>query len=178
MFEEPSLPPLLGLSDAEEHRITRRSRKRCYDSSTSSDPPLFSSDDVREASSDNYVSLDRRKRYYKGTWWGERVTSTSAEIHEGGDKRKLVRNVDSGVWLGSDISDGSDATRSTYAASEESSGRDVDDAQERGHSSVSYEAAAPKGQASGVIASSGLTECVAKHIQSCLDNEIEIVDLA
>lgn len=182
MLEElgPSLPPLLSPSDAEDHCTARRGRKRSYDCSTSSDPPLFSSDDLREASSDNYVSLDRRKRHYKGAWWGATVAS-SAGTHSEGEKRALVRNIDSGVWLGSDGSDGSDAIMSGYPASELSSERDVDHVEEHGHgdiTSASYEGVAPTGHPSGVSASTGLKEYVAKHIQDCLDEENEIVDLA
>ncbi|KAL9617081.1 MAG: hypothetical protein Q9160_008111 [Pyrenula sp. 1 TL-2023] len=62
----------------------------------SSDPALFSSDEPA-ASAETYAS-NRRKRFWKGTWWGEKV-----DIETGNRKRaKFTRNFDSGVFLSSD----------------------------------------------------------------------------
>jgi hypothetical protein len=88
-------------------------RKRTIDQilyNTSSDPPLFSSDDA-SSSIENY-ERPRPKRLHHGTWW-----SAGKASEEGGDvlrgvkkgggkgvKRAFNRNVDSGVWMGSDSS--------------------------------------------------------------------------
>ncbi|KAK2793958.1 hypothetical protein FQN52_000290 [Onygenales sp. PD_12] len=97
----------------------------------SSDPPLFSSDDFQSSALENYHyhsnsnpkdSKDKDhparrvrtgKRLYRGTWWGEEEEGWGRGMGGGsgsgsGKKRrtefKEKRNVDSGVWLGSDDS--------------------------------------------------------------------------
>jgi hypothetical protein len=76
----------------------KRSREVYHeDSNPSSDPPFFSSDPL-DASVENYVEKPR-KRQYRGTWWGQR------EKRQHLTGRTFVRNLDSGVWMGSDTSD-------------------------------------------------------------------------
>jgi len=83
------------------------SRKRSHevyheDSNPSSDLPFFSSDPL-DASVENYVQKPR-KRQYRGTWWGQHA---KRQHLAGGEPltRTFVRNLDSGVWMGSDSSD-------------------------------------------------------------------------
>ena len=82
-----------------------RKRTQDFDILSSSDPPLFSSDDL-PPSSENYVHK-RKKRLYPGTWWGARAShSTGKEAVQGTwRERKLERVVDSGVWMGSEDTD-------------------------------------------------------------------------
>lgn len=99
----------------------------------SSDPPLFSSDDHGSTGLENYDSgvVDdtdgyrsygtstgsprRKKRKYRGTWWGARLLdeeglpprathldNAMGTAERERRKRELTRNVDSGVWMGSD----------------------------------------------------------------------------
>ena len=77
-------------------------RKRTRDDyhAMSSDPPLFSSDDVPD-SSENYLGC-RNKRRYRGTWWGDKATPVVQDNVR--TKRKFKRAIDSGVWMGSDDS--------------------------------------------------------------------------
>jgi Leucine Rich repeats (2 copies) len=109
MEQEVDLPPLPVLVPQDETPPTlsdlqpRRKRPRAeYDLTTSSDPALFSSDD-RAPSADNYVSK-RRKEQWRGTWWGEKVEGPSPSRANAG-KRKFTRNIDSGVWMGSEGTD-------------------------------------------------------------------------
>jgi len=87
----------------------------CYDENTSSDPPVFSSDDGPEASIDNYVT-PRKKKQYRGTWWDHQPVAEAS--NNAAAKVDLIRNVDSGVWMGSDGTDDSaaSAARSSFGA--------------------------------------------------------------
>lgn len=72
-------------------------------SQPSSDPALFSSDDIPASGLENYnapVASGTRKRRYRGTWWGEMVKDPKRKRADFKDKRM----VDSGVWMGSDES--------------------------------------------------------------------------
>ncbi|PGH13455.1 hypothetical protein AJ80_06324 [Polytolypa hystricis UAMH7299] len=82
----------------------------------SSDPPLFSSDDVECSALENYSRTTNQrdsndgggdmprnlfgKRQYRGTWWGEKVRAKRKKRTDFKDKR----NLDSGVWMNSDDS--------------------------------------------------------------------------
>ncbi|KAJ5795604.1 uncharacterized protein N7518_004144 [Penicillium psychrosexuale] len=84
-------------------RAQRLSRFDDRSSQPSSDPALFSSDDIPASGLENYhatVSGAGRKRRYRGTWWGEQVLDPKRKRADFKDKR----NVDSGVWMGSDES--------------------------------------------------------------------------
>ena len=124
MAEEPSLPPLPpGAFDQNENQTLRSFRKRVRGNSgvplvsTSSDPAVFSSDD--DPALDNYMHGRRKKTRYVGTWFSQHPESTDSAI--GDDevqqslplpkpgRREFKRQVDSGVWLGSDSSNGSES---------------------------------------------------------------------
>jgi len=121
---EPTLPPL----PPGEPTAARGRRKRSRhveaappDSSTSSDPAWFSSDD--DPALDNYQGNGRRKRRYKGTWFDQHPASCDSAFGDESDityrpprrqhagdpsqpteKRQLKRQIDSGVWLNEDSS--------------------------------------------------------------------------
>lgn len=117
MAEEPSLPALPAVSWNEESQtFAKGSRKRLRpvhpNTGTtapglynSSDPAVFSSDD--DPGLDNYVG-GRRKRKYVGSWYQQFPTSSDSTFSEGPQqvlprpKRTLRRQLDSGVFLGSD----------------------------------------------------------------------------
>lgn len=100
------LPPHVGaLSELpnEPFSISRMNSKRhltdedlARSRELSSDPALFSSDEPA-ASAETYASK-RQKRFWKGTWWGERVDNEERN----GKRAKFTRNFDSGVFLSSD----------------------------------------------------------------------------
>ena len=116
---EPELPPL-SHKPATQPTPTL-ARKRTIDSvlySNSSDPPLFSSDDA-SVSLDNY-DKPRRKKLYTGSWWSNsQEDGTRDRTSEKPRKRAFKWNYDSGIWMGSDDSNGAD----TDLASEEELGR-------------------------------------------------------
>ena len=83
---------------------TKSSRKRPYlqeaqlstatdDSVPSSDPAYFSSDDIINASLDNYGSQACRaaKRVYRGSWWEGVEVKRQADNEERTEERKMVR---------------------------------------------------------------------------------------
>lgn len=120
MDNELPLPPLPRRKSHLSSRFDDRS------SQPSSDPALFSSDDVPAGLENYHASLAAgghadngrggggavaaaaagggasRKRRYRGTWWGEMVMDPKRKRKDFKDKRF----VDSGVWLGSDESFG------------------------------------------------------------------------
>lgn len=117
MAEEPSLPALPAASWDERSRGSSkgpRKRQRPIGQSnffySSSDPAVFSSDD--DPGLDNYIS-GRNKRQYIGSWYHQQPASSDSAY--GGDslplpkpKRTLKRQLDSGVYLGSDGTDTDD----------------------------------------------------------------------
>ncbi|KAJ6446962.1 leucine rich repeat domain-containingprotein [Purpureocillium lavendulum] len=121
MSDEPSLPRLPAVSwDEHSQTFSNNPRKRVraqrsrYSPSigyNSSDPAVFSSDD--DPGLDNYVE-GRRKKRYVGSWFQQQPASSDSAfsdaivIPKGGQKRTLARQVDSGVFLGSDGTDGED----------------------------------------------------------------------
>ncbi|KAL7948525.1 hypothetical protein V8C42DRAFT_253726 [Trichoderma barbatum] len=122
MSEEPSLPRLPAVSwDEQSQSFSNQPRKRYRSSRTgnpssplnfnSSDPAVFSSDD--DPGLDNYVE-GRHKRRYVGSWFQQQLeTPDSASIDDVTlapiqTKRSLTRDFDSGVFLGSDATDGED----------------------------------------------------------------------
>jgi len=111
----PSSPPHFSLPSRKRARNLHNE-----DVNTSSDPPLFSSDPV-DPSIDNY-GQNSRKRQYRGVWWGQQVKSSRQSHKAPIAKSPFARNLDSGVWMGSDSSD--DAT--SY---EPPSQKDVDPAE-------------------------------------------------
>ncbi|TFB01305.1 hypothetical protein CCMA1212_006759 [Trichoderma ghanense] len=110
MSEEPPSSPRLPA-------FTFQSRKRSHVSPqslrfNSSDPAVFSSDD--DPGLDNYVE-GRRKKRYVGSWFQQHLDSVDSSFDNGAGrvstvptKRSLKRDLDSGVFLGSDTTDGED----------------------------------------------------------------------
>ncbi|KAL4990953.1 hypothetical protein BDW68DRAFT_185217 [Aspergillus falconensis] len=97
----------------------RLSRFDDASSQPSSDPALFSSDDIPASGLENYHAPlsgsgngnGSRKRRYRGTWWGEMVKEKEVKRKRADFRDK--RLVDSGVWMGSDDS------RASFLASED-----------------------------------------------------------
>ncbi|KAH0543081.1 hypothetical protein FGG08_002594 [Glutinoglossum americanum] len=100
----PPLPPRTPSSTFIRHK--KRSYKHTTSSPcTSSDPALFSSDDHLFSGAENYTGESRRKkRVFLGAWW-DRSGGSGGERGIRG-KRKLRRVVDSGVWMGSEGTEG------------------------------------------------------------------------
>lgn len=121
MAEEPSLPGLPAISWDSTTETFSNSRKRVRRDNAaqlfanSSDPAVFSSDD--DPALDNYVQGRRKKRYI-GAWYAQHPASgDSFEDDVRGraapkKKRTLERQFDSGVWMGSDGTDGDDCLNS------------------------------------------------------------------
>ncbi|KAJ0278265.1 hypothetical protein Brms1b_010052 [Colletotrichum noveboracense] len=118
----PSLPPSLSWNAQTERFSSKPNnpKKRRYDLkshsaappswSNSSDPAVFSSDD--DPGLDNYVEGRRKKRYI-GSWYQQQPAASSDSAT--GEprpalrgKRAFKRDMDSGVWMGSDSTDGDD----------------------------------------------------------------------
>ena len=97
-MDEPELPPLPRLRSTVP-QLTRKRTHTEYETNTSSDPALFSSDDHKEASAEVYASK-RRKEKWTGTWWGDRLRHTSTRA-----KTSFRRNYDSGIFMGSEGTD-------------------------------------------------------------------------
>jgi hypothetical protein len=103
MAEESTLPSLsIRIAPTDESRPPKRVKLHSTSSPPiSSDPPFFSSDD--DPSADNYsASHGRQKRRFRGPWYSQRP----AEKDDRKAKRTLQRQLDSGIWLGSDSTDG------------------------------------------------------------------------
>ena len=127
----PSSPPLLPETDVPDSPpfpsdeagelpirpsplpFAGRSRKRqLSDYGSLSSDPLFS-EGTSEAEEEGGDAERRRKRLVKGPWWSLRRSSARG-LRQRMARRDRMRNADSGVWLGSDLSDDSiDSTRSS-----------------------------------------------------------------
>lgn len=97
LFKAPELP-------GKRKRIPNDGRAHA---SNSSDPAVFSSDDNPDL--DNYVQGRHRKKRYVGTWFEQRPASSDSGFTDElksrpPRKRTLQRQLDSGVWMGSDES--------------------------------------------------------------------------
>lgn len=118
--DEPTLPRLPGVSwDEQTQSFSNNPRKRgrmprrqsgasLLSFNNSSDPAVFSSDD--DPALDNYVE-GRHKKRYVGSWFQheQQPASSDSPFPEPPEpqksKRTLVRQFDSGVFLGSDGTD-------------------------------------------------------------------------
>lgn len=105
--EEPTLPEYpsrndLGYEDSQPQPLSKR--KRSYAShmfSDSSEPAIFSSDN--DPAAENYFQGPRQKKQYRGTWDDQQpIDATSGQSSAARGKRKFERQVDSGVFMGSD----------------------------------------------------------------------------
>lgn len=105
--EEPTLPPYHAASDQDGAPfLTFNKRKRSTVSqlmSDSSEMPIFSSDD--DPAAENYRDgHGRQKRQYTGSWDCQQPIKPSGLRAESRMRRKLERQVDSGIFMGSDAS--------------------------------------------------------------------------
>jgi len=97
-FELPPPPSSCALPRKSSLSLQSRKRSRLDyepESTNSSDPALFSSDDP--APSVEHYSAKRRKDKWRGTWWSGRLRSAPQR-----DVRQFKRNYDSGIWMGSE----------------------------------------------------------------------------
>ena len=159
--DDPILPPPFGAGQRQQ--VLQYGRKRSRDDvlSTSSDPPLFSSDDLQPAL-ENY-GPSRKKRQYRGPWWSAKEQRTNAR--KIGGKREFKRNLDSAVWMGSDDTE---SGQESEAFTEEQSGesantphRDKDAATQQREDLLLQQ-----------------QKIAASQVQRCVEEGIEIVDLA
>lgn len=104
---EPTLPEYPTRTDhgyEDIHASLPSKRKRSYAShmfSDSSEPAIFSSDN--DPAAENYFQGPRQKKQYRGTWEDQQpINGTLRESAAIRGKRKFERQVDSGVFMGSD----------------------------------------------------------------------------
>ena len=93
-MDDIQLPPLPPLRPS----LSRKRTRSDYAPATSSDPALFSSDDITPDAA-NYAAK-RQRGQRTGTWW----QSEDLPVRR---KRSFRRNFDSGIFLGSEETDGS-----------------------------------------------------------------------
>ena len=101
--QHQSRPPLSTNQSSSSIASKKRPRLE-FDTTYSSDPALFSSDDA-DQSAENYAQK-RRKDIWTGTWWGDKNHADNCTRQEK-SKRKFARNFDSGIFMGSDNSNSS-----------------------------------------------------------------------
>ena len=118
--DPPSSPPQLPtLSDIAFTGGAGRKRLHSDYGSLSSDP-LFS-EDVSELDFNGDDDQPKPKRLFKGPWW-DVARRPRQSLRKSMMKKESFRNVDSGVWMGSDGSDDSilgDGTKSKLAVRDE-----------------------------------------------------------
>ncbi|KAI8624908.1 hypothetical protein F5Y19DRAFT_467457 [Xylariaceae sp. FL1651] len=112
MADEPTLPKLPKVSWDSHAQTFTNTRKRNRESTTapplfsgSSDPAVFSSDDDPHV--DNYAHGRHHKKRYVGSWFQQLPASSDSTFGEDEasrpkPKRTFERQIDSGVWMGSD----------------------------------------------------------------------------
>ncbi|KAL2037868.1 hypothetical protein N7G274_009343 [Stereocaulon virgatum] len=108
-----TLPLLPAHTEKNPSSVTSRKRDRDECLASSSDAPLFSSDDLLAASSDLYIDEHRDKRLHRGTWYDEERGLKIIKVERSPRKMSkprgpFQRSFDSGIWLGSDESMGSE----------------------------------------------------------------------
>jgi hypothetical protein len=108
MAGEPTLPKLAWDPVTESFSNNRRRKRVLSSPPVSSDPAIFSSDD--DPSAENYTQ-ERRKKKYRGPWYQQQPASDSGSLDQNENdqqkkgKRKLERQYDSGIFMGSDGTD-------------------------------------------------------------------------
>lgn len=105
--EEPTLPPHPASieQDAAPYLVPNKRKRSTILQlmSDSSEMPIFSSDD--DPAAENYRDgQGRQKRQYTGSWDRQQPIQDHSPQPESRVKRKFERQVDSGVFLGSDVS--------------------------------------------------------------------------
>ncbi|KAF2422591.1 hypothetical protein EJ08DRAFT_653071 [Tothia fuscella] len=171
---DPPSPPIDLPSSPPRPQRSRRKRTRLafqLDDSTPSDPPLFSSDPP-DPSVDNYFS-PRRKRQYKGTWWGPEPESD--EAHNSGvdqtSKSEFARNLDSGVFM-------SDSTEDSLSSDGPTIPNAFEGLQRVPHGNGGLSNNRNNSTRLSTSSMSSEERMAREVIQQCLDNESEIVDLS
>ncbi|KAF2499150.1 hypothetical protein BU16DRAFT_614615 [Lophium mytilinum] len=107
-FEDDGLPQLPAYPTALQPQFSRpHIKKRGYSNiseapHTSSDPPLFSSDDGPEAAGLENYEGQRKKQKHAGPWWRPASEKSCRPASRSARAEGLERNFDSGVWMGSD----------------------------------------------------------------------------
>lgn len=154
--EPPSSPLLPTLGDVPFTANAGRKRLHSDYGSLSSDP-LFS-EDSSELEFRDEEDQPKRKRFVKGPWWDVGRRSRQS-LRRTMMKKERFRNVDSGVWMGSDASDESlpmDTPRMKLAFRDESS-RSQQKRPETGNNPSAF---------------------ADRVVQGCLDNGTETIDLS
>lgn len=105
--EEPTLPPMPPGNNQGETvppiPYTKRKRRTAsHLFSDSSDVPVFSSDD--DPAAENYVEARRTKKRFAGPWFSQEQQTEAGPSQLASSKRTLQRQIDSGVFMGSDTS--------------------------------------------------------------------------
>jgi len=189
-MDEIELPPLRSspheaaptLPLSTSIRLSRKRTLTDYDdeTTTSSDPALFSSDE-HAPDAENYLSGKRKKHTYQGSWWDNRRVKMGKP-----KKREFRRNFDSGVFMGSETSD--EALSSDSFGLEDELLRDQQAKQEKRHYSqpshlVTIESVetTPKAKTASrptVPVVSREHTAVCQVVQQALDSGKEDVDLS
>jgi hypothetical protein len=154
-------PPLLPV-DSEllplRPSITGGSRKRQYsDYENFSSDPVFS-EGASEGEDEGIGEGPRRKRLVRGPWWCLRRNMA---------KRDRWRTADSGVWLGSDLSD--ESMDSTFSSQQELAKLEVTEKSAYASASSAPPPSSPLDPAQTLAA---------EEIARCLDSGREVVDLS
>ncbi|KXJ94190.1 hypothetical protein Micbo1qcDRAFT_42003 [Microdochium bolleyi] len=116
MAEEPTLPRMPAVSWDAGTQTFANTKKRARNLlnpppplfNNSSDPAVFSSDDDPHV--DNYTHGRHKKKRYVGSWFQQQLDSSDSGFGDEArnsakaGKRTLERQIDSGVWMGSDDS--------------------------------------------------------------------------
>ncbi|KAK4117713.1 hypothetical protein N656DRAFT_794152 [Canariomyces notabilis] len=180
MAEEPTLPRLPSpLASASRGKRTFGGGVSSPELSTSSDPAFFSSDD--DPALDNYQGQGRRKRRYVGAWFDQHPASSDSGVDDETrathvsrrnkarprpKKREFRRQLDSGVWMGTD-----------GALTDTDDGVDLEPVPAR-LPLVPRQAPAPGPLAPARPRLSVAEEAVQNTVLRCLDNGNELVDLS
>ncbi|KAK5747515.1 hypothetical protein LTR17_000157 [Elasticomyces elasticus] len=132
-------------------------RKRQYaDYDSLSSDPVFS--DTTEDDEAQDAERPRRKKVVRGPWW--HVGKGAHDLRRGMAKKEGFRNADSGVWMGSDVSESSDSMLSSRQRLQE---------------------LAVEGQAEDAVPARAIPDAetyASRIIQTCLDRGEEAVDLS
>ncbi|KAK5674242.1 hypothetical protein LTS10_012979 [Elasticomyces elasticus] len=133
-------------------------RKRQYaDYDSLSSDPVFS--DTTEDDEAQDTERPRRKKVVRGPWWHVGKGNAN-DLRRGVAKKEGFRNADSGVWMGSDVSESSDSMLSSRQRLQE---------------------LAVEGQAEDAIPARAIPDAetyASRIIQTCLDRGEEAVDLS
>ena len=184
-LDRPISPPTLFLSDnfGEEDlpradsnisvaigpSNTSYSRKRQFSDygSLSSDPLFSEGTSGSEGARDEDGGRPKRKRLIRGPWWKLRERSRSKGINLRKSmmaRRESLRNADSGVFMGSDLSD--DSVDSVMSSQQKMAGLEVQDGEDVG------------GPLQNARQPPSPEDDALQRIQQCLESGRETVDLS